>query len=54
MLQWAKSGKYENIVVLEKNEYPSDITVRLVNLPGSGDWTDEYRGVIPDLTTSDR
>ena len=51
MLQWAKSGKYENIVVLEKNEYPSDITVRLVNLPGSGDWTDEYRGVIPDRTT---
>ncbi len=51
MLQWAKSGKYENIVVLEKNEYPSDITVRLVNLPGSGDWTDEYRGVIPDWKT---
>lgn len=46
MLQWA--GKYKNIIVLNKNEYPSDVTVRLVNLPGDGDWTDEYRGVIPD------
>ena len=46
ILQWA--GKYKNIIVLNKNEYPSDVMVRLVNLPGDGDWTDEYRGVIPD------
>lgn len=40
MLIWA--GKYPNIIQLEKNEYPTQIAVRLVNVKGSAEQTDEY------------
>lgn len=42
----------DNVITLEKNEYPSKISVRLVNLPGNGDMTDEYTGVEPKKSNS--
>ena len=45
MQQWTG---FDNVVQLEKNEYPAEIAVTLVNLSGNGDMTDEYTGVTPD------
>lgn len=42
----------KNIITLKKNQYPSKISVRLVNLPGNGDMTDEYTGVEPKKSNS--
>ncbi|MCD7906453.1 MAG: hypothetical protein LUH04_01915, partial [Clostridium sp.] len=45
MQQWSA---FDNVVELKKNEYPAEIAVTVVNLPGNGDMTDEYTGVTPD------
>lgn len=44
MLSW--EDKYPNIIHLKKNQYPTQIAVRLVNVKGSAEQTDEY--VVPN------
>ena len=41
---------HKNVVGLKKNEYPAEVQLILVNLPGNGDMTDEYTGVLPEKT----